>query len=309
MRWIFLVLLCLLSAACSAAATQEFSSANLARPSDLANGTGDGSVTVPGDLRLPEGDGKFPIVIYMHGSGGPLPRHENVWLRRIRELGFATFQIDSFRPRGVSSTVGNQGAVTSYSMTRDVFAASEMLAGLPNVDPKRIGIMGSSKGGVVALLSSKRSWQQRWNASLAFHIALYPFCQTYETYDIEAPVLVMSGKKDEWVGHEFCATMVEEMKAAGVNAQFKLYDAYHGWDGTPGIRLVRRADGYAQCRLRLGDDGIGFSLRSGLPIENDADLERELASCKVEGGQYIGRNDRALEASLADVLGFLSEFR
>lgn len=309
MRGMLLALPSLLLASCSAATTHEFNSANLSRPADLAQGTGRASVTVSGGLRLPEGEGRFPVVIYMHGSSGPLPRHEKVWLSSFRDLGFATFQIDSFGPRGVRSTVGNQDAVTSYSMTRDVFAAMEMLAALPNVDPKRIGVMGSSKGGVVALLSSKRSWQRNWNADLAFHIALYPFCQTFETYDIDAPVLVMSGKKDEWVGHAYCATMVEEMKAAGVIGQFKLYDAYHGWDGRRGIRLLKHADGYANCRFRLGDDGSGFSLRSGQPIANDADLERELASCKVEGGQYIGRDDAALEASLADVTVFLSAFQ
>lgn len=309
MRWNLLALICLFSASCSAAAMQEFSSANLGNTWDLANGTGEGEVTVSGDLRFPEGAGRFPVVIYMHGSGGPLAQHESVWLRRFREAGFATFQIDAFRPRGVRSTIGNQGAVTAASMTRDVFAAAELLAGSPKVDPERIGIMGSSKGGVVALLSSKRSWQRKWNAKLAFHIALYPFCQTFKTYDIEAPVLVMSGKQDEWVGHEFCSVMVEEMTAAGVKARFRLYDAYHGWDGRPGIQLVRRADGYAGCRFQLQDDGSGINLLSGRPVKNDEDAQRELASCKVGGGQYIGRNDQALQASMADVMGFLAEFR
>ena len=73
-------------------------------------------VEIDADLVLPETTGAaMPAFVFMHGSGGRLLRHQR-YLERARDLGFVTLQIDSFGPRGVSSTVGNQTNVTAAMM-------------------------------------------------------------------------------------------------------------------------------------------------------------------------------------------------
>ena len=117
-----------------------------------SNPTAGDKVTINAELRFPK-DGKepekIPAMVFVHGSGGPLPRHQK-WLRLFREMGFATVYANHFKPRGVSSTVGNQTRVTGAMMTADALYLLNALTKHPRIDPNRIGIMGGSKGGGVA---------------------------------------------------------------------------------------------------------------------------------------------------------------
>src|ERR1051326_482890 len=63
--------------------------------------------TVSGQLRLPAGTGRLPVVVLMHGSGGMGPNVE-MWAREFNALGIATFAIDGFTGRGLTQTSTNQ---------------------------------------------------------------------------------------------------------------------------------------------------------------------------------------------------------
>ena len=70
-------------------------------------------VEINADLVYPEETkAEMPAFVFMHGSGGRLLRHQR-YLELARKLGFVTLQIDSFGPRNIGSTVGNQTNVTS----------------------------------------------------------------------------------------------------------------------------------------------------------------------------------------------------
>ncbi len=298
-------------AACGTVSVESFESASPdgAGFTGLLDGSGE-PVTVRGILRRPSGPGPYPAVIYVHGSVGPQVYHETVWLSTFRDLGFATYQINAFLPRGVITTVGRQDSVTEASLVRDVFAAAEALARHPEIDPKRIGVMGSSKGGIAALVSGKRSFQQArlpGDLTLAFHIALYPYCHTYETYDFDAPVLVMSGGEDRWVGWENCAELVAAMRDAGVEARFKLYPgAVHSWDSLLPFRLlVPGADSFARCRFEVRDDGTFTDLNDGARLTSAAGIERAARTCIRTGAQYAAGDAEVRDASVGDVVAFV----
>lgn len=140
--------------------TLSIVSANPRWPSDLLDGLDDDPPqTITARLSLPDGavsgsvpaslPAPLPAMVIVHGSGGIGPRGAD-YERMLNAIGVATLRPDSFGPRGVRSTVADQRAVSTFSMVADAYAALRMLAADPRIDPRRIGIMGFSKGGSVA---------------------------------------------------------------------------------------------------------------------------------------------------------------
>ena len=66
-------------------------------------------VTIDGKLFLPQRSGseKLPLVMIVPGSLGVAPSHV-AHAEALTRAGFATFVLDSFGARGVTSTVANQ---------------------------------------------------------------------------------------------------------------------------------------------------------------------------------------------------------
>ena len=62
--------------------------------------------------------------------------------------------IDSFKPRGVSSTVTDQSAVTGQDFNLDALGALKALGANSRIARNKIGITGFSKGGTSALMAA-----------------------------------------------------------------------------------------------------------------------------------------------------------
>ena len=112
------------------------------------------AITITGELYLPPGGAKVPAMIVHHGSGGITDARERRYARELVKMGVAALVLDSFTGRGVTSTVRDQSAVSTNDMLGDAFAALKILAGYARIDGARVGIMGFSKGGSVALLAA-----------------------------------------------------------------------------------------------------------------------------------------------------------
>lgn len=112
-----------------------------------------GPVELFGKLVLPaEGDGPFPVVVLVHGSGNDAATLTYHRQYQFPLEGVATFVYDK---RGTGRSSGKFTMLFDV-LAGDVLAAVERLRGHPKVDPERIGLAGYSQGGWIAPLAASR---------------------------------------------------------------------------------------------------------------------------------------------------------
>jgi uncharacterized protein len=109
--------------------------------------------------RFVAGTAAGPAVLFVHGWGG----NQQQYLSRARavaELGFICLTFDL---RGHARSDEQRETVSREDNLRDLLAAYAVLAGLPYVDPKDIGVVGSSYGAyLAAIMTAQRA--VRWIA-------------------------------------------------------------------------------------------------------------------------------------------------
>ena len=118
-------------------------------------------VRISGTLTLPEGDGPFPAALLISGSG-PQDRDETllghkpflVLADELTRRGVAVLRVDD---RGVGASTGDHAQATTADFAEDVLGGVDFLKGHRRVDPKRIGLIGHSEGGLIAPIVAARS--------------------------------------------------------------------------------------------------------------------------------------------------------
>ena len=111
---------------------------------------------VDATLNLPDGVAKAPAVLMLHGFGSQKNEVGDMYAREAKALadkGIASLRI-SFRGFGKSD--GDTGDATVDRMVEDALAAGHYLAKLPEIDGARLGVLGFSLGGGVALMASAK---------------------------------------------------------------------------------------------------------------------------------------------------------
>jgi hypothetical protein len=127
-------------------------------------------IQLAGTLTLPRGQGPFPAVVLLSGSG-PQDRDEAVfghrpflvWSDHLTRLGIAVLRYDD---RGVGKSGGKFADATTADFADDAEAALEFLKRRSEIDPKRIGLVGHSEGGIIAPMVAAR------RADVAFLVLL-----------------------------------------------------------------------------------------------------------------------------------------
>ncbi|HUH83064.1 MAG TPA: dienelactone hydrolase family protein [Stellaceae bacterium] len=193
-------------------------------------------VVVDGVLSLPaEAKGPVPAMVIAHGSGGILPSYV-LWTEALNRAGIATFVVDSWNGRGITSTRYDQSQVSSAANVADAFFALRLLATHPRIDAKRIGVMGFSRGGFVALNTTLEPLRRAvigGDLHFAAHVPFYPDCNFRWTAAQRdgAPILMLLGQRDDWTPAAPCLAEAELLKARGVDIRTVVFpNAFHGFD-------------------------------------------------------------------------------
>lgn len=262
---------------------------------------------IGGMLWMPAGAPKGGVVL-VHGSSGWTDHTVGHYARAFSLAGYAVVAVDSFGARGVRSTAEDQSRFTAMQMTRDAFAARRFLIER-GVAPDRTGVMGFSKGGIVALYAADRNFlpeeKDRFRVSLPF----YPGCTVRpRTPKPAAEVYMALGEDDDWAGVKPCQVLADDYARAGGKVVVKVYpNATHGWDGDPALTgLIRLSlvENYKDCMVYLEEDGtvIHEGRKYG---PNDAALIAELRKTCIKRGASIWTNLRQKAAATADAIAFL----
>lgn len=111
-------------------------------------------IQLAGTLTIPKGQGVFPVVVLISGSG-PQNRDEELMGHKhfhviadyFARNGVATLRYDD---RGVAQSQGDFQSATSRDFADDVNAALDYLKSRKEVDQTSIGLAGHSEGGLIA---------------------------------------------------------------------------------------------------------------------------------------------------------------
>ncbi|HEU0179790.1 MAG TPA: alpha/beta fold hydrolase [Blastocatellia bacterium] len=118
-------------------------------------------VKLAGTLTLPRGKSSFPAVILITGSGAQNRNEELLGHKPFLVLadyltrqGIAALRVDD---RGVGGSTGSVPNSTSENFGADVLAGIEFLKSHKGVNPKQIGLIGHSEGGLIAPMVAAQS--------------------------------------------------------------------------------------------------------------------------------------------------------
>lgn len=269
-------------------------------------GDGEGVPTIAaGVLRLPRADGeKLPTVVLAHGSGG-LRGNVDYWQQQLNEIGVATFALDIFTARGITSTIEDQDQLGRLAPIVDAYRALEVITARPWVDGSRVVLMGFSRGAQVALYASLTRFRrnyERGSHSYAAYIGFYTPCFTRYIDDedvADKPIRLFHGLADDYVPVAPCREYAQRLQACGKDVQLTEYEgAHHAFDNPllpeallPGAITARR------CRMIEETPGHIVNARTKEPFT--------FADPCIERGAHVGYHPAATAASTRAVKEFL----
>lgn len=111
-------------------------------------------VTLAGTLTIPLGSGPFPAVVLISGTGAntrdEVSAGHRIFLVLADALTRKGILVLRYDKRGVGGSTGDYGTATTTDFASDAKAAVDWLAAQHDVDPRHIGVIGHSEGGVIA---------------------------------------------------------------------------------------------------------------------------------------------------------------
>jgi dipeptidyl aminopeptidase/acylaminoacyl peptidase len=232
-------------------------------------------ITLAGILFRPAAaENPLPAVIVLHGwaeRGVPgAPRVEGT-ARMLAGEGYVALALSM---RGWPKSEGRDDC--GFDQPDDVAKAAEWVASLPGVDPERVGLLGFSQGGQVALLAGART--RRIKAVVAYYpvtdvdrwktTTSHPTIPDYVRWvcepggstfrspvhaagKISAPVLLIHGDRDTRVPTEQSVRMKEALQKAGKSVELELIPgASHQFTSEEYARAWRPAIKFFDSRLK-----------------------------------------------------------
>ena len=289
-----------------------FQSANPFALSDIINNLDNqteqevyGKLTIPKDSI--NSDKKYPLVIGVAGSLG-WREHHYEYMKMYQQSGFATFELNSFKSRNISSTVGSQVEVTTASIILDAYKAFEKLSKHPNIDKNKVSITGWSLGGAVALFSGWKPIIKAISKDLKFasHLSFYPPCffDPENTEFTDSPIHILIGQLDNWTPAEPCNYFVKKI-SDNSNVNLTIYpNSHHSFDSKEPITFNEKGYSFKNCLFKLNKEGDVLMNYLNLPMSSPIMQKIGFLFC-VERGVNLGGNPKSREKAFAFSKSFM----
>ncbi len=289
-----------------------FQSANPFALSDIINNLDNqteqevyGKLTIPKDSI--NSDKKYPLVIGVAGSLG-WREHHYEYMKMYQQSGFATFELNSFKSRNISSTVGSQVEVTTASIILDAYKAFEKLSKHPNIDKNKVSITGWSLGGAVALFSGWKPIIKAISKELKFasHLSFYPPCffDPENTEFTDSPIHILIGELDNWTPAEPCNYFVKKI-SDNSNVNLTIYpNSHHSFDSKEPITFNEKGYSFKNCLFKLDKEGDVLMNYLNLPMSSPLMQKIGFLFC-VKRGVNLGGNPESREKAFAFSKSFM----
>jgi dienelactone hydrolase len=203
-------------------------------------------VTIWGTLMVPEGAGRFPAVVLLHGVGGVrketrLFDQQPQWAK----AGFASLVVDSYGPRGKTDQLHEYDREIARERISDAYGAIRYLQSRSDIDPDRIAVIGFSDGGRVALAVAGGLGPGAPLPRAA--VGYYPNCHVDITA-LKMPFLAHVAGLDDWPGPVPCPKLFAKLRSSdGAKLVVFTYpDTYHAFNLSGSLTPVHVGRGTVQ---------------------------------------------------------------
>ena len=184
---------------------------------------------VPAILYRPEGEDRYPGVLFQHGRRGLDPLVQRM-ARRLAARGFVVLAPDVYEARFIEAFPMEHDPATEG----DVNAGVDFLLALPDVSSEKICLVSHTRGGYYTLRVAVTYGRQK--DAVACYVSSYPHWQNpnaaepYQVYryaseadSLEIPTMIFIGEYEQYQRRREIETAVRFMKEAGRDVRLIIY--------------------------------------------------------------------------------------
>jgi carboxymethylenebutenolidase len=181
------------------------------------------------DCFLPASEGRrFPAILGLHGSGGDFAGMGEP-AQQLASHGFAVYVLHYFDRTGTAE-VSDRSVIFRhfFAWAKTLWDATGFVAGRPEVDPERIGLLGFSLGAYLAL--SNAAMDSRVQAVTEFFGGLPRELKLFMRR--LCPVLILHGDADSTVPVEEAYHLQQVLESRKIPYEMRIYPgAGHSFSG------------------------------------------------------------------------------
>ena len=290
----------------------EVASANVKNYENIVAGKPAPAVTLHAQLFMPTPAKKpCPVVIILPGSGGVSPAML-VHAEKLTDAGLAAFVVDPFTGRGVEDTIAVQQQFSFAASTWDVFAAMKVLNTLSEIDPKRIGAMGYSRGGTAVIQTAMTTLATPALGDLPHLravVAGWPWCGFQFSHPNigNTAIRLIAADHDNWASVVQSQAYFNAISARSNKASLRIVkDAHHAFGyGMPEDQFPDAMKAMHAPVVYFNDQGVMLDIWTGAPTPgmDDHAIVAQMASY-ITRGVTVGSKDGQMADFMQDFTNF-----
>jgi dienelactone hydrolase len=282
-------------------------------PSNVPRHPTEPPLQVKAKLFLPDNaKAPMPAIVISPSSAGVKEEREIYYAQQLARVGIAALVVDSFATRGLTS--GDTTVLNAWPPGNDAVAAFRWLRADGRFTPDRIGVMGVSKGGVVAMNMAetvRRRWMRMEDIAFAAHIPIVPNCHIVNTSlrTTGAPIFFMLAELDDLTPAPFCVEHAERLRAAGnAKIEVKVYKgAHHGWEKISAKPFFDpKFANTSRCRVSIDDNGDVVT-PDGTKIQGGGFNDWMRQNCMYFGHHCCAGTSALIKEATGDLIRFLKK--